>query len=142
MAHVHYNGTTLFELYDIQDINVGDKRQYFRIDCNDECEIISSIHFKKVKGKLIDLSLGGALFETDLEFKEGVAIYLEIPTSTQGKSVHVTSRILRCEDTESPNLHRYGVQFISKTSNINDSLCNVIFAKQQRNINRSRSYAN
>ena len=70
MAHVHYNGTTLFELYDIQEVNVGDKRQYFRIDCNDECEIISSIHFKKVKGKLIDLSLGGALFETDLEFKK------------------------------------------------------------------------
>lgn len=138
---VFMTGTVYLPTYDnyrLTNLNViseGDKRSFFRLRVSDPVEISSSSSSVIDLATMLDLSLGGALLQSTVEYQPHEIINLSLAIKSERLQIH--AEILRILPDE--GYFRYGVAFTKLPPKDSDILCNYIFQKQKVEINRLKN---
>lgn len=131
-----------FRIIDMDCLAENDKREFFRVQLNDNCIISKRTHEGK-RGmdfgvKLVDLSIGGCQLHSSLAFEKGQTIVV---------GLRINDEIIRMDGTIVRAIpgpmggHNYGVRFEDSSGRNGDVICQYLFKKQKDTINEIKEKA-
>ena len=132
-------------LMNVSIIASQERRNFFRVDMCLDAKVIYRNRgpSREADVKVLDMSLSGLRFKSDLEFSEGsiVSIVLKLTPNGHGVGKEHTfpCEIIRIIPNEDENMFQYGCQFTGDYEDSSDALCSFLFKKQRESLNENRS---
>ncbi len=122
-----------------------ERRNFFRVDMNVDARVIYKNRgpSKEIDVRVLDMSLSGLRFKSELEFSEGkvVSVVMKLTPNGRGMGKEYTfpCEIVRKISNEDQNMYQYGCRFTGDYKEAEDALCSFLFKKQRETLNENRS---
>ena len=145
MGNVYTSTKSELSMINVSVIADKERRHFFRVDMDIDAKIIYRKRgpSKEADVKVLDMSLSGLRFKSELEFSEGaiVSIVIELTPNGRGNGKEYTlpCEIVRIIPNEDQNVFQYGCQFMGEHDDSSDALCSFLFKKQRESLNENRS---
>ncbi len=145
VGNVYTSTRAELSMMNVSVIASQERRNFFRVDMNLDARVIYRNRgpSREADVSVLDMSLSGLRFKTELEFSEGsiVSIVLKLTPNGRGigKEHTFPCQIVRKITNEDENMFQYGCQFTGDIEDSSDALCSFLFKKQRESLNENRS---
>ncbi|MBQ8435415.1 MAG: PilZ domain-containing protein [Oscillospiraceae bacterium] len=122
-----------------------ERRNFFRVDMELYAKVIYRKRgpSKEADVKVLDMSLSGLRFKSELEFSQGsiVSLVLKLTPNGRGMGKEFTfpCEIVRIIPNEDENMFQYGCRYTGDNADSSDALCSFLFKKQRESLNNQRN---
>lgn len=122
-----------------------ERRNFFRVDMELDAKVIYRKRgpSKEADVKVLDMSLSGLRFKSELEFSQGsiVSLVLKLTPNGRGMGKEFTfpCEIVRIIPNEDENMFQYGCRYTGDNADSSDALCSFLFKKQRESLNNQRN---
>lgn len=138
-------GRQIIRIFRVSDIDVTQRRQYYRFKCSIPFKYRVIKHYKKdlnepfISGKTADISGSGLCFFSDDELPKDSLVECEL--NIDGKPIYLIGKTIRClrgaENEQFRFSYEVGVIFSEIEEKNRDVIVKFIFAEERRNLKTS-----
>lgn len=145
MGNVYTSTKSELSMINVSVIAEKERRHFFRVDMDIDAKLIYRKRgpSKEADIKVLDMSLSGLRFKSDLEFSEGaiVSVVIKLTPNGRGNGKEYTfpCEIVRIIPNEDQNMYQYGCQYMGDHEESSDALCSFLFKKQRESLNENRN---
>lgn len=122
-----------------------ERRNFFRVDMELDAKVIYRKRgpSKEADVKVLDMSLSGLRFKSELEFAQGSIVSLVLKLTSNGRGIGkeftFPCEIVRIIPNEDENMFQYGCRYTGDNADSSDALCSFLFKKQRESLNNQRN---
>ncbi|MBE6844111.1 MAG: PilZ domain-containing protein [Ruminococcus sp.] len=122
-----------------------ERRNFFRVDMDLDAKVIYRKRgpSKEADVKVLDMSLSGLRFKSELEFAQGSIVSLVLKLTPNGRGIGkeftFPCEIVRIIPNEDENMFQYGCRYTGDNADSSDALCSFLFKKQRESLNNQRN---
>ena len=144
VGNVYTSTKSELSMINVSILTNKERRNFFRVDMNLDAKVIYRKRgpSKEADVKVLDMSLSGLRFKSDLEFSENaiVSIVLKLTPNGRGigKEYTFPCKIVRIIPNEDENMFQYGCMYTGDNEDSSDALCSFLFKKQRESLNSQR----
>ena len=135
---VYLSSPLLLRIIQLKEAAASEQREYFRINVNRPGYVYDS-QMKETKVELIDISLGGLMFQSEEEFEEDQEITIRTSFLDTASVLHCV--VLRCvqllgEKAGESSSMGYGCEFTELNAQQEDQIYRYMLKKQNDQLNQ------